>query len=269
MRIRNLIFSVIASALFVSLPALQSQAAPQILAVLETDVGIPFVCDGGVCKAHLSTYCLQRERPAPSMGTVYLPAAAEDFTLTVNADSNMPLNHPAAEHVTFVESRGFMSVAAVILEKDLAALGGTDAVIKVASNASMLPEPVAGDPNPLTEQEIAYATQSLRLRGNEIADQTPQASAAGLLARVMQTLPLRGGVPGNAADQIWQQEIGDEIPAEPTKRGGFTRARDAFQDCFSGSQASSYGGVRLCLEFKHDDLIRDINIDYWDSRVGS
>ncbi len=269
MSIQNLFISLVASVVFLNLSITSSQAAPQILAVLETDVGVPFVCDEGICKAHLSTYCLQRERPAPTMGAVYLPAAAEDFTLTVNVDSETPRDIAAHKHVTFIESRGFMAVAAVIFEKDLKALGGTDAVIKVASNASMLPKPVAGDPNPLSEKEIAYATNSLRAEGQKFADQTPQASAARLLARVMQTLPVRGQVPAGAGDRIWQNEIGDELPAGPLQRGGFTRARDAFQDCFSGSQSSAFGGVRNCLEYKHDGLIRDINIDYWDSRVGS
>lgn len=264
---RDIVASAVISAFLGITLFSQAQAAPQILAVLETDVGIPFVCDDGICTAQLSTYCLQRERPAPSMGAVYHPAAAEDFTLTVNSESDAPINHPAANHVTFVESRGFMSVAAVIFEKDLETLGGTNAVIRVAANASMLPEAVANDPNPLTEKEIAYATQSLRQQGNEIADQTPQASAALLLARVMQSLPLRGPVFDGAADQIWKNEIGDDIPAEPIKRGGFSRAKDAYKDCFTGSQSTAYGGVRRCLEYKHDDLIRDINIDYWDSRV--
>lgn len=264
---RNLFGSVAVAMLVSALPVSQAQAAPQILAVLETDVGVPFVCDQGICKAQLSTYCLQRERPAPTLGAVYVPAAAEDFTLTVNADSQSPIHHPASKHVSFIEARGFMAVAAVIREKDLKALGGTNAVIRVASNASMLPVPVPNDPNPLTEKEIAYATDSLRKHGNSIADQTPQASAARLLARVMQTLPVRGTVEDGAAGHLWQNEIGDDVPMDPIHQGGFTRARDAYQDCFAGSQATSFGGVRRCLEFKHDDLIRDINIDYWDSRV--
>ncbi|NQV99580.1 MAG: hypothetical protein HQ483_07770 [Rhodospirillales bacterium] len=266
---RDLVASATASVLMGFLYVSPTLAAPQILAVLETDVGVPFVCNEGICKAQLSTYCLQRERPAPAMGAVYLPAVAEDFTLTVNADGSNPIDLPASSHVSFIESRGFMSVAAVILEKDLLKLGGTNAVIKVAANASMLPEPVANDPNPLTEQEIAFATGSLRQQGTAIADRTQQASAARLLARVMQSLPLQGPVYEGAGDTIWKKGIGDEMPSDPVRRGGFTRARDAYKDCFSGGPSNAFGGVRRCLEYKHDDLIRDINIDYWDSRVSS
>ncbi len=259
----------VASAFLSLVSVSPAQAAPQILAVLESDVGIPFVCDGGVCKADLSTYCLQRERPAPNMGTVYHPAAAEDFTLTVTADGKPAVDHPANRHVTFIESRGFMAVSAVILEKDLQALGSTKAVIKVATNASMLPQAEPNDPDPLTEQEIAYATQSLRKHGTAVADRTPQAAAAQLLARLMQSLPVRGTVPAGASRQIWQNEIGDDLPADDIKRGGFTRARGAYEDCFAGNRPQAYDSARRCLEFKHDDLIRDINIDFWDSKVGS
>jgi hypothetical protein len=269
MSFRKCLATGIASALF-ALSSLSSlQAAPQILAVLETDVGVPFLCDDGICKAQLSTYCLQRERPAPVRGAVYVPAAAEDFTLSLVTPDGTVRDLPAARHVHFIESRGFMAVAAIIGEQDLRKLGGTKAVIRVAANASILPQPVANDPNPLTDEEIAFATGSLRQQGTAIADRTAQASAARILARLMQSMPVRGAVPDGAAGQLWQSGIGDDLPAEPVLREGLTRARDAYQGCFTGSPSGTFGGVRRCLEYRHDDLIRDINIDYWDSRVSS
>jgi len=125
----------------------QSQAAPQILAVLATETGVPFTCDGEFCRVDLSTYCLQRDRPAPQAGTQYLPAHAKDFTLTVKTASGKVRNLPATEHVTFAETRGFMSTAAIIEERQLRRLGSLEATIQVGEQASMLPVPTPGDPD--------------------------------------------------------------------------------------------------------------------------
>ncbi|MDD9877371.1 MAG: hypothetical protein OXR84_08020 [Magnetovibrio sp.] len=114
-------------------------AAPQILAALPT-AGVPFTCAQGQCRADLSTYCLQQKRPAPSHGTVYHPAAAEDFQLEIKTAGGVR-RLAAGAHVSFVESRGFMAVTAVIGEQDLIKLGGTDATIRVSNAASLLPEP--------------------------------------------------------------------------------------------------------------------------------
>lgn len=47
MRCQDLIKLTVASAFMSFISIAQAQAAPQILAVLETDVGIPFICDQG------------------------------------------------------------------------------------------------------------------------------------------------------------------------------------------------------------------------------
>lgn len=240
-------------------------AAPQILAVLATDVGAPFVCEEGLCKAELSTYCLQRDRPAPNAGTVYHPAATEDFTLSVNLSSGDTRNLPASDHVAFLETRGFMAITVVIDEGELQKLGSLDASIRVGDHASMIPEPVPGDPNPLTEKEIAYATSSLRQMGNEIVDKKPSARSARLLTRVMNTMPSRGMVNPGDREQLWQNAIGDEYNDDT----GVGLSKKAYDQCFKGSQSYAFGGVRRCLEFRHDEFIRSLNVDYWDQQPGS
>ncbi len=242
-----------------------AQAAPQILAVLATDTGIPFTCEDGLCRAELSTYCLQRDRPAPNAGSIYHPAATGDFTLSVKTGSGKTRDLPAADHVAFVEARGFMAITAVIEERQLKRLGSLDAVIRIGEDASMLPEAVAGDPNPLTDKEIAYTTKSLRQHAKGIVDDQPGAMAARLLTRVMNAMPSRGTVNPGDGDLLWRETIGEEIQDLP----GLAPAENAYSRCFRGSQSRAYGGVRRCLEFRHDEFIRSLNIDYWESQPGS
>lgn len=247
-----------------------AQAAPQILAALPSSVGIPFTCLDGVCQADLSTYCLQRKRPAPNFGTVYTPAAAEDFKLVIKTGDGVT-TLAAAEHVNFVESRGFMAISAVIDEPELRKLGGTDAKLTIGEAASLLPVAEPNDLDPLTESEIAYVTKWRRAEGGKIVDSKPEAHAAQLLASVVNRLPNRGGTMPNVLDTVWEQAIGDEINnlppmiAEPV----LMRARAEFELCRNGGTRHSYGGVRRCLEFRHDDMIRNLNIEYWDTEPNS
>jgi hypothetical protein len=247
-------------------------AAPQIIAVLPSDAGVPFACADGQCRADLSTYCLQRERPAPKRGTVYSPAAAEDFKLVIETAAGTRVVD-AAQHVGFVESRGFMAIAAVIDEPRLQALAEgavKSAVLRVGKAASLLPEPQTGDPNPLTEKEIAYVTTWRRQQGAEIVDAKPQARTVRVLAGLSNRLPASGFTEPALFDRLWKDAIGDEFgTALPTSEPALDRANIEIKRCSEGAARHSYGGLRNCLQYRHDDLIRDLNIEYWETKPGS
>ncbi len=187
MRIR--ILFCFAVALAAALPHKSALAAPQILAVLASDAGIPLTCTEGVCAADLSAFCLQRDRPAPDFGTVYVPAAPGAFTLVVTDANGGERRLPAAEHVTFMEHRGFTAVSARMPEDALAGLGAVSAAIEVGADASLVPVPRAGDPDPLTADEIAHAAGPLRVLATRIVDGSPDAEAARLIASMANALP--------------------------------------------------------------------------------
>lgn len=257
-------------AVFAFMPLAGAQAAPQVLAALPTETGVEFVCSNGVCQAELSTYCLQRQRPSPNFGQAYVPAAPEHFTLVLEGDDGRTLELAAGEHAAFVESRGFMAVSALIEEPRLNRLGSLKARVRVAEGAALLPVPEAGDPDPLTEEEIAYATKSLRKLGEQIVDNKPAARAAQLLARVAGALPAAGSVTAEGTAPVWQRAIEEEIPS----LGGLgaetlSRAKLEFERCRESGWAASYPGLRQCLDYRHDDLIRGLNVDYWEKQPGA
>ncbi len=257
--------SWIIAGLMVALGGGTAHAAPQILAALPSASGIPFVCKAGRCRADLSTYCLQKNRPAPTFGATYAPAAPQSFTLVLTDAAGTERRLPADSHVAFVESRGFTSVSARILESDLARLGATEARIEVAANATLLPVPVAGDPDPLTEREIALATGPLRRLGAYLVDRTPTAAAAGIVSGIAGRLPASD--PGAAKPDyrgIWK-DVAGQRPDRPAA----IRARSELDFCLQRAGAYSPVSVRRCLEWRHDGLIRDLNVDYWNSQAGS
>ncbi len=50
---------------------------------------------------------------------------------------------------------------------------------------------------------------------------------------------------------------------------GLPRARERFDECRASWGEAGYAAMGMCLDWRHDELIRDLNIDYWDSQAGS
>lgn len=258
----------LAAGLLSAAPLAGASAAPQILAALPSLSGIPITCDDIACKAEISTYCLMRNRPAPSLGARYVPAAPEHFTLVVTDAGGNERSLPAGEHLTFVESRGFMAVAAVTTLAALEELGAVKAVVRVSKTASLLPVPVPGDPNPLTPKEIAYATGSLRTQGAEIVETRPAAATARVLAAVTNRLPFVQEFDTGEFEALWGDLI-DSIPAGSVDQAAIGAARAKADACAGDVRNLLFRSLRGCLQWRHDELIRELNVDYWDSQVGS
>ena len=275
------LFFLLAGALLSFAPIERAAAAPQILAVLASDAGVSFICLDGQCEARLTTYCLQQFRDSPGYGTAYTPARAEDFVLAVTDAQDRERLLPAADYVRFTSARGFMSVSAELPEAALAELGAEAAAIRIAPAAALLPVPVAGDDDPLTEQEVASATEALQRADRGLVDENPNAAAAQVLARLSGRLGAMGRYEPRAYAALWQEVseefIGDGPAGAPagatgprdSMGRGLPRARERFEECRASWGGAGYAAMGLCLDWRHDELIRDLNIDYWDSQAGS
>ncbi len=143
-------------------------AAPQILALLPTAEPLPLICKKDVCKVEVASMCLQEQRKAPNSYQAYHPGDGTKLTLAVQSKSGNVKEADITKGVTIHAVRGFVAVSVSLPEHLVRDLGDGPASLSVAPLASAIPEPVAGDPNPLTKQEISKATGLLR----EIAQAT-------------------------------------------------------------------------------------------------
>ena len=245
-----------------------AQAAPQILAVMASLGPQQMNCSGAICTTSLSSYCLQKDRTVPNTGQAYLPASNEQFSLIVVAEDGTERSLDAADHVTFRSVRGYSSVNAVIGRDALAKLGGVSAKLAVAARAALVPEAVAGDPNPISEQELAFAAKSLRDHGEEVVDGQPDAAAAAVVNRMAATIVPRDAANPESLEQLWRDVIKGMSPSHPANAEGIRRARDIYDWCQTRMSYHSMGGIKSCLEFKHDSTIMKLNTDYWESQPG-
>ena len=258
----------LALGLFAALAPGHASAAPQILAALPSESGISFTCAEGVCVADLSTYCLQRDRAAPEFGAAYEPSDPGAFTLVVTDASGAERRLGAADHVSFVEGRGFTAISARVAAEALTRLGAVSARMEIAANASLLPVAVIGDPDPLTPEEIARTVGPLRHLGARVVDSSPEAEAAGVIGALANASPRRGTVEPDRREPLWRQVTGGNWAAG-AQSPGQARARSVYDGCLAAYDGHEAFSFRSCLETRHDALLRDLSVEYWNVGAGS
>ena len=268
MRLR--LFAIAAPLALVFLLSLSPvQAAPQILAALEVQEGMPLHCQDGQCETDITTFCLQQNRDAPRLGTAYVPAAPEHFVLRLTGHDGVVRDVPATP-ARFTSGRGFTHVRVGIAEAQLTAWGAASARLVVSRQASLVPEPVADDPAPLTKAEIHFVTTSLRPLGEEMVDRQQLATAARIVGRVATAIEdLRAAPTPANVDGLWANVLEDMGPAAPAGGSARDSARRELDRCSRPGHHHSMAGVKSCLEYRHGDLMRNLNVDYWDRKPES
>lgn len=244
-------------------------AAPQVLGVVAISEARPMTCAEGRCVAHLSTFCIQRAREAPATGTVYAPAPGErGIALVVTTAEGARLRLPAGPYLRFESQGGYSSVRASLAQDSLRALGGAAASLEVGALAVLVPEPVPGDPDPLSELEIALATGPLRAAAQDLFDRAgnQRADAARLTSVLINALPEHRPPTVAERDELWARNIGAGM-LEGLSEVATKRAQMAYGACRWQAEHGYGKGLRDCLRATHDALMMDVNQTYWD-RIG-
>ncbi|MEQ8804296.1 MAG: hypothetical protein RIE87_13390 [Rhodospirillales bacterium] len=268
MGLRIALFAI--ATVFALAPVRAAQAAPQILAALEAQEGMPFLCDGAICETDITTFCLQQDRESPRTGTLYTPADQTHFVLRVTSNEGAVKDIPATD-VTFTSGRGFTHVRVSMTADRLSALGVQTARLVVTRQASLIPAPLPGDPDPISPAEQDYVTKSLRAVGEEMVDGQPLATSAKIVGRVASAIvDFRAKPTPAAVDRLWSDVLDDMAPILKQDSGAVVqRAQRELDLCARPGHHHSMAGVKSCLEYRHGDLMRDLNIDYWNRKPGS
>jgi hypothetical protein len=261
---------------FLSWPLAPAGAAPQVLGLVASAEPQPLVCRDGACSLYLSSFCILERRAPPEPGTAYAPAPAQGsaegaaMTLVLTRADGARLRLPAAGHLSFTSYGGYASVRASLPEAELARLGGVAAALEVGARATLVPEPVPGDPDPLDAAEIALATGPWREAAARFFDpgaETERAQAARLAGLLINALPERGRADARAREGLWAR-LAAAGAIEGVDPGAVARARTAYGVCKGFTRGSLQKPLRQCLETRHDAWMMDLNQAYWDELVG-
>lgn len=236
-------------------------AATQILGLAATGGPVPLVCEDGHCTAELSSFCLQRERKIPGFEAPYRVGDGQDLTLVV-VDKGAERRLPAADLVTIRTARGYTAVTVSIAERDLAALGATEAAIAVGQRISLLPLPTAEDPLPPTAEEAAFAIGQARAVAADFFDGGDgKAGAARLLGRLINAAPAHRRLSPDRRRDLWHRVIG--AAPEHATGSAVRQAAALFGACQRDLAERRMFGLRNCLQGRHDELLIDLNLGFW------
>jgi len=171
-----------------------------VLALLETDTPTALNCDAGVCKAEFTTYCLQRERDFPTPPP-YTAAEGRHLRLVLTSPNGSTRTVPAALHLRIETARrGHTAVTLSMEAAKLSELGVIAAAIEIGGGVALAPVPVAGDPNPLTESDLALAIGPLRATDMATVDR-----AGGTVSTVWSLNKMINAVPPAAGNDRSQR----------------------------------------------------------------
>jgi len=246
-------------ALLLAAAAGPALAAPQIMGLVATNEPVPMQCADGTCTALLSAFCLQEKRLPPAFETAYAPAAAGGVTLVVTSADGAVRRLDASGLVEFRSRYGFTAIRADVALDGLGA--PVSLSLEVAPRVAMLPEPVAGDPDPLTAEEIALAAGPWRIAAEAVMEGgSERARSAQLTARLINALPPDGDIAASARPGLWDRVAGAEAPP---------LARRTFEACARSVDQSVGYPLRLCLEERHEKQQIENTREFWESLGGS
>jgi hypothetical protein len=267
----------IASALFVAalmtaiqIAATGASAAPQVLGLVAMNQPIVMRCDETGCRAELSSFCLQQPRDNPMPETAYTPAEGADIALIGTRADGSTVHLNAADYMTFESSRGFTSVRASLDPAIATSLGLVSVAIEVGSEVSMLPDDVAGDPEPQSDAELALATGTYRAKAVEFFDAPgEQADAIRVTNSMINVLPEKGRTPSDSDGHLLAEVLNDDI-APTIDPGAIRQATKIHETCRQKVDVTHHiDTMRACLIGSHDRMVVNSNIEFWESLGGS
>ncbi len=252
----------LAGLLMATIPLSGASAAPQILALLETNGPAPLFCEGGKCSAEFSGFCLQRERPDPKPGVRYR-AEGGDLTLVMTDASGVTTRLPGGDYLEITTRRSYTAVEISLPQSVIDDLGAVSVALEIGERVALVPTTIVGDSDPQTEADIALALGPQRALGQKIMRQSAaEAGAVTLTSKMINALP-----PGRTDDEtrngLWDRAIAPNAAAFP--RESVSRASSLYRRCLGKVEEGTFFNMRDCLEIGHDALMLDLNVKYWEA----
>lgn len=250
------------TALVLAFSSIQTaQAAPQLLGVVASSSPLRLHCEGNMCRTEISTICLQAHRDTPERYQAYTAHDQSTFTLrVVNADQHT-IDLPLADGV-FTSIRGYTAVEVAVDVAALRARGLDPVSMSVAKDGMLIPVAVAGDPDPIAQEEIVHAMASLKPAAEDVfKTHSPEYEAIRLVNRLLNETPMKGRMAKADREQLWDNTFGES--ARESSGVGAHRAADIAGYCQYRTKQGRFFSVRRCLEQRLDGMLMDINTEYW------
>ena len=265
MSFRALISVAVFSLLFPFSQAMaNSTVEPQLLAMISTEGAKVLKCDGDVCKAEFSAFCMEPGRPGPTHDAPYLLAKDSAVKLIARSAAGETWQIPT-EQAQFTSQRGYAAVRISVPKRLLDELGADSVVAEVGRRVVLLPKRLPSYARTHEPHEIIAALGPNRTVGERIVDNGGErADGARLLSYLINALPDYGKVPAAVRQSLWSAT---RAAPEAIRDRGEAIARRGFESCLDRPSALR-STMRECLQHIHDRNMWLLNQSYWQT-VGS
>ena len=263
---RTKLFSIVSAVSFIAISA-SANAAPQILGLVATAQPVPLTCVDGVCRAEITTVCLQEHRRAPMPGRAYKAGQGTQISLNVTGRDGTIKTVAVAEKIILTARRHYTSVVLSLPESSLRKFGHdtqTAASISVGTMASAIPLPIASDKAPLSIFEIETYTGPLRqVARNTFAMASVRMATTSHLNQVINRLPDGLADDQAAFEKNWQKVSSDKSRRlTPKARAKVSQIAEVCREDYRIGKTVT---MRACLEQHHDYLAAETNKKVWEA----
>ncbi|MBM3572933.1 MAG: hypothetical protein FJX52_11360 [Alphaproteobacteria bacterium] len=234
---------------------------PQALGVVATRAPVPVTCTDGRCTAFLGAFCLEEKVLPPDHGTPYRANRAGDVVLAVTGADGKTRRLDSGDTMDIYSHLGFNALKVVLKPETAAALAGATLAVEVAERAAVVPihEKVAVDAD-----NRAVATTSHRGVAETVFERAEErADAARLTADMINALPEQGEVASAIRRTLWERVVAPKTGRIGATPAGAERARGMVNACNRTVDISLRVTLRDCLESRHNDVMRELNDEFW------
>ena len=239
-------------------------AAPQALMVAAGGGEVHLACSGTDCRAEITTFCLQPDRPNPEFGHRYNILAMADqqgaIQLVGYRKDGGQVVLPLESSAILTSERDHSAIMLTVPAPVLREHGVHRLSVRVSQPVMLVPHAVAGDPREQKEEDLAFLATTARQAAIYTIDEHGDEVAATRIVRdVLNGVPVDRPTTAGERQRAW-------IEAEPEREAvrAQSMARSAYDDC---KDVNATGDIRLygfrsCMGVMHDEIIGEVNDAY-------
>lgn len=238
-----------------------AEASPQALGLVMTDAPVAITCDDGVCRAVLTSFCLERDRDMPQYGTRYFLGAGDVNLLVRRGPSVRRVR--ADDLLRFASERGSHSIEIRLPQTVARSWQGASFFVEVGRRVTLLPG--SSDSRDSRDSlRIATLTGPMREVGEQSIDlASPDIDAVRVLDRAVNLLPEKGRGGIEQSEAVWRESV-----SSLSARTGLALAENIYRACQRNTRGGPYYSFRNCLVVSRDRFMTKLNERYWEAAGG-
>ena len=237
-------------------------AVPQLLAAVPSSGPLDMVCNDNLCQAEFSAICLQSERSFPVKGTPYKIQLKDIAAVKLRGEMADGTMRDLSSRLLRIDSqRSHTAIRFVVDRSQLPQSGIERLTVAFDRLIALFPVPAQDQQvdhsSPQTADDLITAANGIRRAERLWLEfNADNVAVARIANRMSNSLPRSGAVVSEKADRLWRSAIAQEP-------GLSQKIKMDTLELVNRCQQRRDISLRHCLNYTHDQVMRDLNVRYW------